>query len=318
MTHRGKYGREAAACWGATSGGSTRRLRHQTECRRDRSVAPSAVPMAESAGSDQGGDNTQSHLGARRRSADVEGRFHLIIQPSNGKTQDSQIPVSGRLDTVHYPRLNTTCPLPKCSAREPARRRPSDTILESQKSNHYRGDPALPLTDAQKNAFSTRLDSAYTQTRDLSETRPWAHEIVRDYGLGQDWPIVTAAYSGIEQTLKFLIALDRDITIQELIAIRAFRTHRLAFLFDHLSCENQRAAQRYYARWQSLYSHVDVATCEEFSPTSGGRRRRGIPELEILPHAGQASSGEQRRCDARHMGSVAAPGTGPSVPTGRR
>ena len=122
----------------------------------------------------------------------------------------------------------------------------------------------MPLTDTQKNAFSTRLDSAYTQTRDLSETRPWAHEIVRDYGLGQDWPIVTAAYSGIEQTLKFLIALDRDITIQELIAIPGFRTHRLAFLFDHLSCENQRAAQRCYARWQSLHSHVNVTTCEEF------------------------------------------------------
>ena len=120
----------------------------------------------------------------------------------------------------------------------------------------------MPLTDAQRDAFSTRLESAYTQTRDLSETRPWAHELVPDYGLGREWPIITAAYSGIEQTLKFLIALHRGITIEVLIGHRRFRTHRLAFLFCHLDNETKRAAENYYARWQSLHSYVNVPTCE--------------------------------------------------------
>ena len=47
----------------ATSGGSTRRLRHRTGCSRDRSAASSGVPMTEPAGFALGGDVQQSHLG---------------------------------------------------------------------------------------------------------------------------------------------------------------------------------------------------------------------------------------------------------------
>ena len=92
-THRGTYRRQAAACWEAMSAKSARQFRHQTGCRRDRSAASSGVPMTEPTGFAHGGDVPQSHLSARGRSADVEGRSHLTIQPKNGDgTQTIQAP----------------------------------------------------------------------------------------------------------------------------------------------------------------------------------------------------------------------------------
>ncbi len=120
----------------------------------------------------------------------------------------------------------------------------------------------MPLSDDQRRAFATRLQSAYMHTRDLNETRPWVHEIVPDHALGQDWPIIISAYSGIEQTLKFLIALDRGISVEELTGGGGFRTHRLGFLFQHLEAERKRAAERYYTCWQSLHCYVSVPACE--------------------------------------------------------
>ena len=85
----------------------------------------------------------------------------------------------------------------------------------------------MPITQGQREAFATRLESAYTHTRELNDTRPWVRELAWDYGLGQEWPIVTAAYSGIEQTLKFLIALQETKSVEELIETPMYRTHRL-------------------------------------------------------------------------------------------
>ena len=64
--------------------------------------------------------------------------------------------------------------------------------------------------------------------------------------IARNWTVITAAYSGLEQTLKFLIADEADLTISELVDLAAprnaaihercvgrypYRTHDLAWLF---------------------------------------------------------------------------------------
>ena len=136
----------------------------------------------------------------------------------------------------------------------------------------------MPLEEAHRDSLAIRLHAAYKQTSDWNEARPWAHELVADYQLGQEWPVISAAYSGIEQTLKLLIALDMGKTIEELINLQdnevqqvgrrrrrpAYLTHRLGFLFSKLDPGKREAVEEDYARWQSLHSYVDMPTCEEF------------------------------------------------------
>ena len=136
----------------------------------------------------------------------------------------------------------------------------------------------MPIEEAQREAFTTRLESAYRRTRDGNEVRPWAHELVGDYELGQEWAAICSAYSGIEQTVKLLIALDTGKTTSELKTMREdpvqdrcqrrgkapYRTHRVGFLFSRLEPARREAVEEHYARWRSLHSYIPMTTCQAF------------------------------------------------------
>ena len=66
---------------GASSGESTRSSRNQTDCRRNRSAAPSRAPMADLTEPGHGSNDWRSHLSACARSAESDSRAYLIIQP---------------------------------------------------------------------------------------------------------------------------------------------------------------------------------------------------------------------------------------------
>ena len=121
-THRGTHRRGTAPCRCATSGGSTRRFRHHTGCRRDRSAASSGVPMTEPTGFAHGGDVPRSYLGAGGRSADVEGRSHLIFQPNiGGMTQINQSPENSGGVSAVLPRASVATAPPHGSVRRRSR-----------------------------------------------------------------------------------------------------------------------------------------------------------------------------------------------------
>ena len=73
--------------------------------------------MTEPTGFAHGGDVPRSYLGARGRSADVEGRSHLIFQPSNGDMTLTIPPPekSGRFTVITIrPFCSFAVPLARC------------------------------------------------------------------------------------------------------------------------------------------------------------------------------------------------------------
>ena len=154
---RDTYRREAAACWGASSGGPARRFHDQPQCRRNRSSAPSGAPTAEAAGCGHNGDDRQSHVGARGRSADAKSRAHLIIQPSNS-------------DTHSNPALDHPAPfvVPSVASRlncPPGLGRGVGSLVKDDNSDHWRLTRMHGCTWIMPSGGGTRAYRCSTTTR---------------------------------------------------------------------------------------------------------------------------------------------------------
>ena len=107
--------------------------------------------------------------------------------------------------------------------------------------------------------------------------------------MAQEWPAISAAYSGIEQTLKFLIALDKGLTVDELLVEdgivenpeeepnrRAkYRIHQLGTLLSRLDPGTRNRVEQEYTIWQSLYDYIPIRRCAEFLDHIQGNRNRG-------------------------------------------
>ena len=108
--------------------------------------------------------------------------------------------------------------------------------------------------------------------------RPVRNELLGDVQLGQEWPTISAAYSGIEQTLKFLIALDKGLTVDELLVKDGivenpeeepnrrtkYLIHKLGTLFSRLDSGTRDIVEQEYAIWQSLYDYIPICRCADF------------------------------------------------------
>ena len=104
----------------------------------------------------------------------------------------------------------------------------------------------------------------------MLEGEPLTRELHPGTDIARNWTVITAAYSGLEQTLKYLIAEERDLTIAELINYSApkrtgniecetgkypYRTHNLGRLYSELEESTRNIVQDFYGRFQSLHSY---------------------------------------------------------------
>ena len=158
------------------------------------------------------------------------------------------------------------------------------------------------MIDNEKSEKVQRLGVAYRKTRKFLESQP----ITRDFHPGSDiaskWTIITAAYSGLEQSIKYLIAEEMSCTIRELLNLgggngngkirnRPYQTHNLASLFHHLEEETKSVIRDYFAQYQSLHSYITIETVDNFLSEVSGVDGRGyelwrytlIEEDERLP-----------------------------------
>lgn len=147
----------------------------------------------------------------------------------------------------------------------------------------------MPVDDEARLAITLRQQTAYTETLERYASKPERTEFLGDMALAQEWLTISAAYSGIEQSLKYLIALQKDLTVDELLARggivekvangTARRTdyliHELATLFSRMDDRTREAVERDYAMWQSLYDYIPMSTCAEFLAHIQGNDNRG-------------------------------------------
>lgn len=142
------------------------------------------------------------------------------------------------------------------------------------------------MTKEAKSEKVQRLVVAYSKTKELLESSP----MTRDLHLGSDianrWTIVTAAYSGLEQVIKYLIADEKSCTIQELLDKQgqsrkgkkkkhSYRTHNLASLFCRLEEKTKSVIRDYFSQYQSLHCYITIETVDDFFSLISGVDGKG-------------------------------------------
>ena len=115
-------------------------------------------------------------------------------------------------------------------------------------------------------------------------------ELLPGSDIARNWPVITAAYSGLEQTIKFLIAEEKGCTIRELVdqsnagrkhsrsphkEVHPFRTHNIAWLFSKLEKATQSVAHDFYRRFQSLHLYVPIPQVDRFLELVSAKRGTG-------------------------------------------
>ena len=148
----------------------------------------------------------------------------------------------------------------------------------------------MPMSRAAKMEKVQRLLTAHRKTSQTLESEPFTHELHPGTDIARNWTVITAAYSGLEQTLKYLIAERANLTIAELIERAVpqnaanherhigrypYRTHDLAWLFSELEQSARDIVLDFYEQFQSLHSYVPIADAEEFLTEISGPRGAG-------------------------------------------
>ena len=114
-----------------------------------------------------------------------------------------------------------------------------------------------------------RLRTAHNRTRQLLEDEPVTRELHAGTDIARNWTVITAAYCGLEQTIKYLLANEKDLTISKLIGLKEekrypYKTHDLSRLCAKLSKKTQDVIGEFYERFQSLHSFIPIDSAPEF------------------------------------------------------
>ena len=137
----------------------------------------------------------------------------------------------------------------------------------------------MPMSRDERIEKVQRLLTAHKTTREALESKPVTWELHPGTDIARNWPVITAAYSGLEQTLNYLIADQAGISIPELIDLAAppnagidqpharrhpYCTHNLAWLFSKLDAPARDVVRAFYGRFRSQHSYVAVADADKF------------------------------------------------------
>lgn len=120
----------------------------------------------------------------------------------------------------------------------------------------------MPLTKSEKFEKMQRLHTAHKMTKEMFEGKQIPRDMHAGTNIAQIWLFITAGYSGLEQTIKFLIAEENSLTINEVR--RRYRTHNIERLFRELNDSTKNVVRDYYRRFQSLHSYITVESLDEF------------------------------------------------------
>ena len=140
----------------------------------------------------------------------------------------------------------------------------------------------------------------------------WCSSCMPGTEIARHWAIITASFSGLEQTIKYLIAEEKGFTIQGLIGWsipknassvsehkrkHPFRTHNIAWLFGELEEPTQSVLRDFYGRFQSLHSYIPIPQLDQFlqqvsakKGTGYERWRYALIEDRKLPQNSPAAS----------------------------
>ena len=148
----------------------------------------------------------------------------------------------------------------------------------------------MPMSRDERFEKVQRLLTAHGRTRKTLENEPVVCELHRGTDIAQNWPVITAAYSGLEQTIKYLIAEEMKLTVQELLDFAVaengegnegrwrnypFRTHNLGRLFSILEEPTKETVREFFGRYKSLLPDIGIGRVDQFLYRVSGRKGEG-------------------------------------------
>jgi len=122
-----------------------------------------------------------------------------------------------------------------------------------------------------------RLQAAYRSTRDAFERAGKTHDLHPGTEIANYWPFITGCYSGIEQSLKVILASERGLTVEQVLKEkgRKYVTHDLGCLFSELDDTAKQVLEEYYERFRSLHNYIDASNLQQFLNEVSGPRGSG-------------------------------------------
>ena len=150
-----------------------------------------------------------------------------------------------------------------------------------------------------------RLLTAHGRTKKVLENEPVVCQGHQGADIAETWPVITAAYSGLEQTIKYLIAEEKGLTIQELVdsavtengqanegrrGKNPYRTHDLGSVFSRLEEPTKKTVREFFGRYKSLLPGIGIGRVDQFLCQVSGKKgdgyvrwRYALIEEEVLP-----------------------------------
>ena len=145
-----------------------------------------------------------------------------------------------------------------------------------------------------------RLKIAQQRTREAYEHTFKGHDAHAGTEVASAWPFITAAYSGIEQAFKFLIAQSLGLSVEELVTDREapadapalhelwpvvrgarrkkrsrYRHHNLGKLFRRLDPRLRAILSEQYRQFRTLHTYIPLATVGAFLTEVSAERGQG-------------------------------------------
>ena len=148
----------------------------------------------------------------------------------------------------------------------------------------------MPMSRDEKFEKVQRLLTAHGRTKKVLENEPVVWELHPGTDIAQTWPVITAGYSGLEQTIKYLIAEEMKLTVQELLDFAVaengegnegrrrncpFRTHNLGRLFSRLEEPTKDTVREFFGRYKSLLPDIGIGRVDQFLYRVSGRKGEG-------------------------------------------
>ena len=107
---------------------------------------------------------------------------------------------------------------------------------------------------------------------------PLGQDLVEEQNAINAWATVTVCYSGIEQAIKFLLKIQKNLNEFP----RDYKHHRIGALFQELTEEQREVVRESYYIYQSLHNYIGPKTVDGFL----GEIDNGYPTWRYFPLEG--------------------------------
>jgi len=109
-----------------------------------------------------------------------------------------------------------------------------------------------------------RLETAQRHSNERLNSESLVKELHPGTDIANRWLCITASYSGLEQVFKFLLLLEKSITLEQLLMDNKLKSHDLSKLYEELSEPTKQELEGFYGELQSLLSFIPFNSLKHF------------------------------------------------------